>query len=195
MNDKPLQLQMVWPADRLDSPPSVNVPAGYTLRTHQPGDENEFYKVMDLAGFKNWDDDTLRPWLKKMLPKGWFLIVHDASDEIVATAMATHNPTDMHPFGSELGWVAGHPEHTGKGLGMAVCAAVVRRQLQAGYENIYLLTDDPRLPAITVYLRLGWVPFLYAPDMEERWQAVCEQLNWPFTPHEWPQHSGAMRIS
>lgn len=181
------QLKMVWPAHLRDSPPVVRVPSGYTLRTYQPGDEAGFYKVMHLAGFKDWDDETLHPWLLKILPDGWFFIVHQASGEIVATAMANHNPRELHPFGGELGWVAGHPEHAGRGLGMAVCGAVVGRLLQVGYRNIYLNTDDWRLPAITVYLRLGWLPFLYAADMEERWQAVCEQLNWPFTPQDWPR--------
>ena len=183
------QLKLVWPQHLLNSPPTVHVPTGYTLRTYQPGDESGFYKVMDLAGFKDWDDDTLRPWLLKILPDGWFLIVHQTSAEIVATAMANHNPRELHPFAGELGWVAGHPDHAGKGLGMAVCASVVHRLLKAGYRNIYLNTDDWRLPAISIYLRLGWVPFLYAPDMEERWRVVCSQVGWAFTPQDWPRSS------
>ena len=177
---------MRWPEHLFDSPPKIQIPAGYTLRTYQPSDEPAFYTVMDLAGFTNWDDETLAPWLLKILPDGWFLIEHQASREIVATAMANHNPQDLHPFAGELGWVAGHPDHAGKGLGMAVCGAVVRRLLQAGYRHIYLNTDDWRLPAITVYLRLGWVPFLYAPDMAKRWQNICDQLDWAFTPDDWP---------
>ncbi|MBV7331728.1 GNAT family N-acetyltransferase [Chloroflexi bacterium TSY] len=181
------QLKMLWPEHLLNSPPEVHVPAGYTLRTHQPGDEPGFYKVMDLAGFKDWDDGVLRPWLSKILPDGWFLIIHQKSEEIVATAMANHNPKDLHPFAGELGWVAANPDHGGKGLGMAVCASVVRRLLKGGYRHFYLNTDDWRLPAIKTYLKLGWVPFLYEPDMEERWRDVCRQLDWEFMPEEWPQ--------
>ena len=72
---------------------------------------------------------------------------------------------------------------------MAVRGSVVGRLLRGGYTHIYLNTDDWRLPAITVYLRLGWIPFLYQADMEARWRVVCEQLNWPFTPEDWPQGS------
>ena len=60
----------------------------------------------------------------------------------------------------------------------AVCAAVVARFLQAGYERIYLKTDDWRLPAIKVYLQLGFVPFLFTMGMEERWKTVCAKLKW-----------------
>ncbi|MBC8103372.1 MAG: GNAT family N-acetyltransferase [Cytophagales bacterium] len=42
--------------------------------------------------------------------------------QIVATAQATHAPTERHPEGGEIGWVAAHPEHRGKGLGRAVSA-------------------------------------------------------------------------
>ena len=69
---------------------------------------------------------------------------------------------------------------------MAVCAAVVRRLLQADYKNIYLKTDGWRLPALSIYLRQGWIPFLFLPDMEERWRDVCAKLDWPFTPEDWP---------
>ena len=145
------QLKMIWPEQLLGSPPAVHAPIGYTLRTYQPGDEEGFYDVMDLAGFTRWNEEVLRPWFSHILPNGWFLIEHRASSTIVATAMATHRPQDIHPFGGELGWVAGHPDHSGKGLGMAVCASVVRRLLQGGYKNIYLNTDDWR-PARTEHL-------------------------------------------
>ena len=180
------QLEMIWPQHLLNSPPAVHVPIGYTLRTYQPGDEAGFYKVMDMAGFTGWNDENLRSSFLKVLPDGWFLIVHRASGEIVATAMANHSPLELHPFAGELGWVAGHSGHAGKGLGMAVCASAVRRLLQGGYKNIYLKTDDWRLPALSIYLRLGWIPFLFLPDMEERWRDVCAKLDWPFSPEDWP---------
>lgn len=141
---------------------------------------------MALAGFQGWDAEALQPRLAEILPNGWFLIVHQATGEIVATAMATHNPSALHPFGGELGWVAADPTHAGQGLGLTVCAAVTARFIAAGYRNIYLKTDDFRLPAIKTYLKLSYLPFLFAPAMPERWQIICEKLNWPFTPQNWP---------
>lgn len=185
-NKQKKQLQMVWPESMLESLPEVTLPAGYTLRCFQWGDESGYFRLMDSAGFKNWDNETLKPWLAKVLPDGFFVMTESASEEIVASAMATHNPIDLHPFGGNLGWVVASPEHKGKGLGMVVCAAATRRMIQAGYRRIYLQTDDWRLSALKVYLKLGYVPFLFAPDMEERWRKVCDKLEWPFTPNEWP---------
>jgi hypothetical protein len=130
------QLRMVWPQPLLASPPALRLHPDYALRTYQPGDETTFFQVMDLAGFTGWDMDRLRPTLTTILPDGWFFVIHQATGEIVATAMATHHPSEYHPFGGELGWVAGHPAHAGKGIGGAVCAAVSDRFLRAGYKNI-----------------------------------------------------------
>ncbi|MCB0151348.1 MAG: GNAT family N-acetyltransferase [Caldilinea sp.] len=180
-----LQLQMVWPDHLLDQPPVVRVAPGYHLRTYRPGDEPRFYEVMALAGWPGWDDERLRPWIARIPPGSWFMAVHTASDTIVATAMGLHDHSDDHPFGGELGWVAADPAHTGQGLGLAVSAAVTVRLLAAGYRNVHLYTEHWRLAAIKSYFKLGYVPFLYAPEMAQRWRALSLELGWPYTPEAW----------
>jgi mycothiol synthase len=184
-NDSYTQLQMAWPEQLLNAPPMVRLPQGYALRTYQQGDEPRFYEIMELAGWPGWNDERLRPWLAKILPEGWFMIIHEQGDKIAATAMCLHNYKETNPFQGELGWLACDPAHTGKGLGMAVSAAVTARFIEAGYGNIHLYTEDFRLAAIKIYLKLGYVPFLYTSEMWERWQAICRQLQWPFTPEVW----------
>jgi len=177
---------MLVPPARLAEPIMVALPEGYVLRTYEEGDGPAYIALMNRAGFEAWNEETFAQALRRALPDGLFFVVHTATDALVATAVATHNPSDLHPAGGELGWVAGHPDHAGKGLGMAVCAAVIERYRNAGYTRIYLKTDDWRLAAIKVYLKLGLVPFLTAPDISDRWQAICEKLNWAFTPDAWP---------
>jgi len=183
--DASLQLQMVWPEHRLDQPPSVPPPMGYHLRPFRRGDEPRFYAVMALAGWPGWDDARLQPWMARIPPGSWFMAVHTASEQIVATAMGLHDHSEQHPFGGELGWVAADPAHAGKGLGATVCAAVTARLLAAGYRNVHLYTEDWRLPAIKLYLKLGYVPYLYTPTMATRWQELCTRLSWPYTPTAW----------
>jgi phosphosulfolactate phosphohydrolase-like enzyme/GNAT superfamily N-acetyltransferase len=179
------QLQMVWPEHLLSAPPAAPLPPGYALRTYRPGDEQRFYEVMALAGWPGWDDEKLRPWLARIPPGSWFMVVYEASGQIVATAMGLHDHSDAHPFGGELGWVACDPAHTGKGLGSAVSAAVTTRLIAAGYRAVHLYTERWRLAALKSYLKLGYIPFLSTPEMAERWRAVCAQLGWPFTPEAW----------
>lgn len=176
------QLVMVWPQGRLSAPPEPVVPAGYRLRNFEPRDAAAHTALMTKAGFKDWDSARLAEALRKVIPDGFFVIEHGASGRLVAAAMATHNSREGRPYAGELGWVAGDPEHTGKGLGLAACAVVTALFTRRGYRHIYLRTDDWRLPAIRTYLKLGYEPELAAPDMEGRWRAVCGRLNWPFSP-------------
>ena len=163
-------------------PIEVALPAGYALRVFRAGDEEGYIRVMRLAGFVDWDHDSIASLRQTVLPDGIFFAVHEASDLIVTTACANYKSTPLHPDGAEIGWVAGDPDHRGRGLGFAACAAAIRRFRQAGKAGIYLSTDDWRLPAIKVYLKLGLVPFLYAPDMPDRWRAVYGQLGLAFDP-------------
>ena len=181
-----IQLQMIWPDQRLDEPPPVVLPQGYRVRPFEWGDQSRWYELMTLAGWPGWDDEKLQPWLERILPDGWFMAVHLESDQIVASAMCLHDYTPLQPFGGELGWVAGDPAHSRKGLGRTVCAAATCRLLDAGYFNIHLYTEDYRYAALRTYFTLGYVPFLYLPEMADRWRFACEQINWPFTPGEWP---------
>jgi mycothiol synthase len=187
-----LQVQMVWPERLLNARPPVSISPEYRLRTYQPGDEPHFYKLMELAGWPGWNDEKLRPWLFRILPEGWFMVVYAASGELVATAMALHDHTWLYPFCGEVGWVAGDPAHAGQGLGMAVSAAVTARFMDAGYRNIHLYTEHWRLPALKIYLKLGYIPFLVTPKMTEPWRAICAQLSWPFTPEVWMSQTDAM---
>ncbi len=176
---------MIWPAEQLAQPPGAPLPAGYTLRTYQPGDEQAFYRLMDKVGWHDWDDARLRPWLYRILPEGWFFIFEQGSGQMVATSMATHDPTWEQPFCGEVGWTAADPAHAGRGLGRAVVAPVVARLLAGGYTCIHLYTEEWRLAAITVYLQLGFVPYLKAESAREKWKQICEQLARPYTPAQW----------
>jgi mycothiol synthase len=187
VSSPPAQLEMVWPASRLDRPPPVRVPDGYALRTFRSEDARGYVELLRAAGFKDWTEENLGYWLGKVLPDAFFIVTAAGGEAPVATAMGSHNASERHPFGGELGWVATSPAHLGKGLGTAVCASVTARFLKAGYRRIYLKTDDFRLPAIKVYLRLGYVPLLFAPGMEERWRDVFAKLQTPFTPEPWRQ--------
>jgi mycothiol synthase len=175
------QLCMTWPQSRLAEPaaPAPHVPAGYHLRLFQDSDEASFFELMEKANLGcPWTHEYLLDARTRILPGGFFVIVQEPTGQLVATAMATHRPRPGHPAGGEVGWVAADPDHKGKGLGQAVTAAATARLIRAGYERVYLLTDDFRLAALKVYLKLGFEPLMYQDDMPARWQAVFEKLGW-----------------
>ncbi len=171
------QLLMMWPADSKIKPVKGKIPRGYRLRNFRAGDEEPYISVMRLAGFSAWDRGHLQDVLKNAFPDCIFFIEHIKTGEIVATAMGWPRQSAHFPAGVELGWVACAPAHCGKGLGYVVCSAVTRRLLELRQYQIYLKTDDFRLPAIKTYLKSGYVPFCYLPDMLERWSKVFEELH------------------
>jgi predicted dehydrogenase/GNAT superfamily N-acetyltransferase len=170
------QLQMTWPERLLDHPPAVNLAEGYELRQYRGSDKEAYLALMHKAGFTFWDENQINRVRPTVLPAGHFVIEHRATGALVATALAHHMPTARHPEGGELGWVAADPEHKGKGLGVAVCSAAVDRLLRAGYRRIFLSTDDHRLPALAIYLRMGFEPFYATDDAKARWTKVKAEL-------------------
>ncbi len=171
------QLIMTLQSGRFESSLQLNLPDGYLLRNFQSEDKESYINLMKSAGFNEWNNDNFNSVIEKAIPNGLFFIEHIESSEIVGTAVGSNNPTKYFPNGGELGWVAVNPSHCGKGLGRIVCAAVTKTFLELDYREIYLLTDDFRLPAIKIYLKLGYVPFYYLPDMKQRWSKVLKKLN------------------
>ncbi len=152
---------MIWPEGV--KVPRMFVPEGYVIRIlrNTASDTKGIIRVMREAGLGEWSEEGLAKWHREIsLPDGVFVAVHKKSGKITASAMATHQPTALHPSGGEIGWVAASPGHSGKGLGKAVSVAALRRLTEAGYKRVFLKTDDFRLAAIKTYLNIGVIPFL-----------------------------------
>lgn len=174
------QLHMLWPTGR--PAPSVALPPEYELRLFRDSDEPAHLALMKRIQLGTWENGEMLQRRPTILPGGFFVVIHKASGKLVATAMAHHRPTALHPEGGEVGWVGADPDHAGKGLGTAVVAAAVNRLIRAGYDHVYLSTDDFRLPAIKTYLKLGFEPMMYKDDMPGRWEAVKQTLGWKARP-------------
>ena len=180
------QLWMVWPEAKLKTPIDPKVRDGYFIRSYQAGDDRLFIALMALMDFDPWTQEKHEFNVSRLLPEGWFFAVEAKSNNVVGTAMCLHNYTERSPFTGDLGWLACHPHHVGKGLGHSLSAYVTNRFRAAGYSLIQLHTEYHRLPAIKTYLKLGYVPVMYCQEVYELWEDVCRKLGWPYTPGEWP---------
>ena len=174
---KETQLLLVLPKDKLDTPPIPDLPDGYMLRQYAPEDEKKYLELTRKAGF-DWGAERFYRLFPQIIPGGIFVIEHKATGDLVATSFCKHRPIEGRAFGGELGWLAGDPDHSGKGLGMAVCSAVIARFIQAGYKNIYVRTQDWRLAALKIYLKLGYQPYIDSDEMAEVWRNIFKELNW-----------------
>lgn len=172
------QLEMVRPSTALVDVPLVL--AGYLLRQFRAGDEKPYDDLFHLA-FE--EEERFPEILKRTLEGGFFVVEHLASGDLVASALAWRaGNSPRHPDAGEMGWLVTDPSHTRRGLGTIVAALATNRLADEGYPRPYLSTQDFRLAAISIYLKLGWRPFLYHENMEARWRSIFARLGREFSP-------------
>jgi mycothiol synthase len=141
---EPQQLRMVWPEAKLKTPVAPKICEGYIIRTYQAGDDRPFTDLMALMDFDPWTPEKHDYNVSRLLPEGWFFAVEAKSNDVVATAMCLDNYTGRSPFTGDLGWLACHPQHIGKGLGYSLSACVTNRFRAAGYSRVRQQNEHPR---------------------------------------------------
>jgi mycothiol synthase len=137
----------------------VAVPQGYRLRTFQKGDEEPWAEIMNSVfgrEYKLW-----KPKIKELAgskefdAKSIFFVEYEGHP--VGTACALRS---LHE-GKEAGFVhmvGVFAEHRRKGLGRLLVLCVLRYFQEKGYTDVYLDTQDHRVPAVALYRSLGFKP-------------------------------------
>lgn len=168
------QLRMVR---ELADLPELVTPEGTEVRRFSPGDEARWVQLLAANGeLGHWDMDRAERAFSGP-QRVWREGIHFLMREEEAAATACVQPHDATPDVPELGWVAVHPNHRGRRFGPMISLAVMHFMRGQGYERCILRTDDQRLPAIKVYLRLGFEPDLESHESyPKRWDAVQEGL-------------------
>jgi len=170
--------QIIMRRAHLNGLPDAAVPRPYVVRTFRPGDETP-WQTLYTAAFPKVPDQVRNKVADLMASPIWrpdraSFACHDGSP--VAVALAWQPPCDA-PGAGWVHWVATHPDHRRKGLARAVitrCLAWMRRH---GCRTALLATDTHRLPAIRLYLALGFRPHMeVAPEMPDRWARVLADL-------------------
>jgi mycothiol synthase len=161
-------------------PPGVpSLPGGYVLRQYEERDRASYWRLFTQVFDTYCRLDDLRT---AALPSAFHVVEHVTTGDVVASAVAAEYLREGHPDPGSLQWVMADSSHLGKGLGRAVIVAATANLAKARYSRVYLSTDDWRLPAISLYLKLGWKPLLFQPDMEGRWKTIFTQLGQEFSP-------------
>jgi len=160
----------------LDDLPAIpDLPAGYEMRVLRDSEEQMLAEVL-AAAFPDypWDFDKVCRDLRDPDDiETVYVIAHEG--KLVATATARYVP-DWYPDSQYVHWVGVHSEHRGKQLGKWLTVRVMEHGREAGRRDVVLETDDFRIPAIKVYLNLGYIPECRRDVDEERWRAVGEVL-------------------
>lgn len=162
-------------------PTDETTPPGYRIRTYQDGDGAAWVRIHELADKYNKVTDELYQRelgydIESMRERSFF--IETETGEVIGTASAWFNPDfEGEPYG-RVHWVAIVPEHQGKGLARPLLSRVMERLAQS-HNKAYLITSSARIPAIHLYLKFGFQPFLHTAESLKGWDLVRTQLEHP----------------
>lgn len=182
MTTENLSISMSRPT--LENLPTFAIPAPYTLRWYQPGDEQDWLAIHTAADpYLTYTDETFDQEFgaDRALLTARQAYLCDSTGTPVGTASAWfHTDEEGEAYGL-VHWVAIHPAHQGRGLAKPLLGLICARLRELGHERGYLNTASARIPAISLYLQFGFVPQMRR-DRENTlraWQQVSERLSHP----------------
>ncbi len=158
--------------------PDIPLCDEYRIRTFEPGDEAGLGRVYASAMLGTESVEQVRSRLHEhpcFDPARVFVAI--TGELIVGTASAWRSIRE--PDVGYLHMLGVLPEHRGNNLGAVLTVATLRYAQQEGFAAQRLLTDDWRLPAIHLYLRLGYDPIITDCTHPRRWRKIAKALQQP----------------
>ena len=152
--------------------PPLNLPEGITLHTHVEGEEENWELLIERAFGQHYSfDDFIRNG-GDYKPEHVLYLSKDGKD------IATTTAVEKESFPGE-GWfrmVGVDPDSRGIGAGKLIALAALHSLAERGYKTVVLSTDDDRIPAISLYYRLGFRPIFTHESHTKRWEKIMPQL-------------------
>jgi mycothiol synthase len=163
--------QLIMRAPDLSKLPPINLPEGMTLHTHRDGDEASWEEIIE-SSFGQKFDFGLLDRLGDYKPEHVIYVEKDGKN--IATATAVEN--QAYPGEGWFRMIGTHVDARGLGAGRLVCLAALHSLRERGYSSAVLSTDDHRIPALKLYLSLGFEPVYSHDSHKARWEKVFEAL-------------------
>jgi len=162
--------------DPLSDLPPLDLLPGFSVRSFMPGDEEAWNAIISESFERPADfESEIRAKVQYVPERVWF-VLKDGSPVATATAWR------IGKFGPDFGiihMVGRLNTPSAKGSGRLATLAALHRLRFEGLKKAVLQTYDFRLPAICVYLGMGFVPLLVHENQRRRWKTVLTELNRP----------------
>jgi GNAT superfamily N-acetyltransferase len=166
--------------ENLNDIPDYGLPADYSIRNYQQGDETSWYRIHLLADKyseviptlfeKEFGSNTQR-----LAERQFFLT--DKIGTPIGTASAWYdNRSEQSP--GRVHWVAIVPSEHGKGLAKPLLATVCNKLKELGHIKAHLTTQTVRIPAINLYLKFGFAPAIDSERDRNIWRQLRKHLKY-----------------
>lgn len=166
--------------ENLDDLPGCALPAEYSIRWYQPGDEDSWRRIHLLAD--KYTEVTLGLFeeefgsnVQMLAERQCFLV--DDKGVLIGTASAWFGAHGEQSIG-RIHWVALVPAEQGKGLAKPLLTTVCNGLKDLGHSRAYLTTQPVRVPAINLYLAFGFVPAIDSERDRRLWQRLQEHVKY-----------------
>jgi ribosomal protein S18 acetylase RimI-like enzyme len=160
----------------LSAIPPIRIPPGYHSATLSPGHEMDYVRVM-------------RQSLAAEADMEWFCrTFSDAPDYTADNLLLIYK--DTRPIAAAAAWQALSEgkktglvhmlgvdrNYQGRGLGRVMLLLVLHRLKERGFHSVIAAAEDVRIPAISLYLSLGFKPHYRNRLDELRWRKVLSRI-------------------
>jgi GNAT superfamily N-acetyltransferase len=177
---KGIKIKMV--RDNLDNIPCYRLPSEYSIRWYKKGYE-KFWLDIHLKAEK-YEEITPDRFIsefgtdtKLLAQRQCFIFGRDKN--VVGTATAWFNDNYNGQKYGRVHWVAIVPQMQGQGLAKPLMTCVCNRLRDLGHNRAYLNTLTARIPAINLYLKLGFVPQISSAEELDIWRKLQKKLKVP----------------
>lgn len=164
--------QLFMRKPRMDDLPPFAMPEGFALHTHVEGTESTWEDLIEKAFGSRFSFEKCIRNGGGYKPEYVMYISKDGKDIATVTAV------EKEDFPGE-GWfrmVGSDPEARGLGAGRMAALAALHSLAARGYTSTVLSTDDFRIPALSLYLSLGFEPLMTHESHPARWEKVLAEI-------------------
>ena len=182
----------------LEGIPAFALPAGFSLRWYQPGDEahwrrihlaaERFVEITPELFRQQFGAGTKERWrqpasaherqhrLNSRLLQERQCYLLDPCGDVIGTGTAWFGDVEGARWG-RVHWMAILPEFQRRGLGQGLMTAICQRLRVLGHERAYLHTSAARIPAIRLYLKFGFTPVIRNAGEAAAWKEILGGLS------------------
>ena len=173
-------------------PMEIKLPAGYAIRSYQPGDEDAWADLLCAVGEQTSPEearaDFTRRYLADTALTDRIFFAVDAQGAVIGTAIAWDDGLRV------LHWLAVHPDHQRKGIGKALCQTCLRLfRREDNALPVWLHTQPRSWKAILLYISLGFKlqPRDTIYNYENQYAQAMETLQAVVTPEQYAKMAAA----